>query len=174
MEKPMGRSEVRQNFLRPFRWYVARRPDDKSAIAWREKRRILYNLFLFLFCLAPCLPADLQALGWTISIPALKRVYPADPGMLVFIDVLLQVLSNVWYTGGWLVELIVRAVARGNIPWFGPMALAAGTLFSFAFAAVLSFPGPLVLRHSRDSRGCSSLSRGPRKFITGSHFGHGM
>ena len=59
--------------------------------------------------------------------------------MLVLIQVLLQVLSNVWYTGGWLVELIVRAVARGNIPWFGPMALAAGTLFSFAFAAYFLF-----------------------------------
>lgn len=131
----MHRSKVWQYVLRPFRWYIAPRVDGKSVILWWEKRRFLYNAYLFLFCLVPCLPAYLQMLGWTIPIPALKGIYRGDPGILLLIQVLLQVLSNVWYTGGWIVELIVKVVARRNIPRFGPIALAAGTLFSFIFAA---------------------------------------
>ena len=131
----MGKSEGLQRLPAPVRWYFAPRADGTSVILWWEKRLILYNIFLFLFCLVPCLPADLSALGWEITIPALRKIYPGDSGIILLDQVLLQICSNVWYTGGWVAELIVKLFMRRSISWFGPIALVSGTLFSFSFAA---------------------------------------
>ncbi len=142
----MSKSEGLRKLLRPFRWYIAPRADGKSIILWWEKRRIAYNIFLFVFCLVPCLPADLGTFGWVITNPALQRIYRGNNETILLIQVVLQILSNVWYTGGWIAELIVKLIARRNISWFGPIALVAGTLFSFAFAAyflVLGIGSPM-------------------------------
>lgn len=113
----MKADELREWFVRPLRWYAAPRPEDKSVILWWEKRRIPFNLFLALFCLCVYLCA---------------KPYDSMAGLWV----LLQVFANFWYTGGWVVELILKLFLKGRIRLFGPIALVAGTLFSFAFAAL--------------------------------------
>ena len=131
----MHKGEAWLKLLRPFRWYVAPRADGESVILWWEKRRIPYNLFVFLFTLPFCLQVDLYAMGFLSTNTAVQQIYQDVGSTKLVIQALLQILSNVWYTGGWMVELIVKVIVRRKIRWFGPIALIAGTVFSFFFEA---------------------------------------
>ena len=97
------------------RWY--------SVIVWWELRRIPYNLFL-------CLPCLIIAAG--VSFTG-DYDLPETGGVLLFLFVL---PSNVWYTAGWVAELIARPIWRGNARYFGPILFIAGLVFSTLFIAV--------------------------------------
>ncbi|MGB6746061.1 MAG: hypothetical protein WBE38_20595 [Terracidiphilus sp.] len=131
----MSNGEGWLRLLSPFRWYVSPRADGESVILWWEKRRIPYNVFVFLFTLPFCFRLDLYAMGFLSTNTALQQMYQADGSENLLIQALLQILSNVWYTGGWMVELIVKVIVRRKIRWFGPIALITGTVFSFFFEA---------------------------------------
>jgi hypothetical protein len=124
-------------------WYFSRRSDDESAIVWWEKRRLVYNLLLFLWGIVAI--AILAAISTLRSHGSLK-----DAGgtavVMGIVYAITWVAANFWYTGGWVVELIVQLCASRRIPSFGPVALLAGTLFSFCFSAVVCtviLSGPL-------------------------------
>ena len=108
-------------FLQPWPifvlpWYLSPRAEDKSVIVWWEKRRIPYNVILCVVCFG-------FYLSWK------------DSGIVVITWTVVQIMANVWYTGGWIVELMLKAIHKGRLRLFGPIALAAGTLFSIVFAA---------------------------------------
>ena len=45
--------------------------------------------------------------------------------------------SNIWYTGGWIVNILLLAITRNPLQHFNAIALIAGTVFSFLFIAML-------------------------------------
>jgi hypothetical protein len=51
----------------------------------------------------------------------------------------IQLAANLWYTGGWIADLMVKKVLRIQWPGFGPWALALGIAFSFVFILVVVF-----------------------------------
>jgi hypothetical protein len=54
---------------------------------------------------------------------------------------LFQLPANIWYTGGWVVDLILKKAFRLSAPGFAPWALVAGKcpLFVFVFFFKISF-----------------------------------
>jgi hypothetical protein len=100
-----------------------------AIIWWWEARRLYYNLILLtwvlmLALLASARPGRFDSSLWNFNV------------LLVF--VLFFVLpANVLYTGGWIVDLIVKKVlglpARGFEPW----ALGAGIAFTLALYLAL-------------------------------------
>jgi len=129
----MSKSEGFRQSLMPFRWYIAPRADGKSVILWWEKRRIPYNILLLLF--------GIFAIAFVSLIAALlSRNFPLFSSLayvLGIVYVFVQVAANIWYTGGWVVELVVVAFTRGTYQQFGSRALLLGTLFSFVFTILI-------------------------------------
>ncbi|MGA7340681.1 MAG: hypothetical protein WBE72_00695 [Terracidiphilus sp.] len=132
----MSLAESLRHLLKPFRWYIAPRADGESVILWWEKRRLLYNLLVFLSTLPFCLFLDLYAMGLLRTSTTVQQMYDSQGDMKLLVQALLQIMCNVWYTGGWMVELIVRLIPGKKMRWFGPIALIAGTVFSFLFVAL--------------------------------------
>jgi hypothetical protein len=92
----------------------------RSIILWWESRRLYYNLIILLI---PILHFRWSAFNsWTSR----WQVW-------VFYLVLFQLPANVFYTGGWVVDLILKKVLRLSAAGFAPWALAAGIAFSLLF-----------------------------------------
>jgi hypothetical protein len=107
-------------------WRVPRGPRSAGeVIAWWEKRRPAYNLFV----LAVAIPAGLIYVWLTAWAP---------PPFIVL--VLLFLGANVCYTGGWIVELFVRALTQRNDFRFASVAMKSGLLVS-----VLAVASPILL-----------------------------
>jgi len=96
-----------------------------NVILWWELRRIAYNAILAIAGIASLALFALFVDGWFdfISPP----LFPA----LFFVF-----FANFFYTGGWIVELILRALDKDRVGRFGPRALKYGTLFSMFIAFV--------------------------------------
>lgn len=112
-----------------------------QIIVWWELRRIPYNLMvgsIGVISSAMCLITGLITeiyLGEPIGIP--------NPPLFAFIAVLLYVaMANLCYTGGWLVELIVRKVWPEEGKSFGTISFTMGLLFSLILTLL---PGILVV-----------------------------
>jgi hypothetical protein len=97
-------------------------PTAGAIIRWWEARRLHYNVI---------------TVAWTflwvlVSYLGGNHIWLSTPlAILTLIGV--QLFANVWYTGGWIADLIVKKVLR--IPWrgFGPWALGLGIAFSLLF-----------------------------------------
>ena len=126
-------------FARPSpgrRWY--------DVVAWWDSRRLTFSVFVLVIGL-------LSSLGWFLAA-AFSRTDPyaenplgLDTGLFwiataVGWPILLMILANAWYTGGWIAELVIRIVLRDHWLWLGPAMLIAGTLFSLLFTVGMSYP----------------------------------
>jgi hypothetical protein len=101
----------------------------ETTIAWWEIRRLYYNLILLLEIVAISLVKNLPY--WT-NTP--DHNYFSDAGITFFGGFLfLLIPANLWYLGGWIVEVILRGIWRRLPAAFGPVALGLGTLFSLVF-----------------------------------------
>jgi hypothetical protein len=60
-----------------------------------------------------------------------------DLGVVGLYLLLLQLPANVWYTGGWIVDLIVKKVLRVTWLGFGVWALGLGIFLSIVFYFVI-------------------------------------
>jgi hypothetical protein len=109
-----------------FRNLLAK-PDSPQSVAkiilWWEARRLHYNLIVF---------------GWGLLLGVVAALgFGADnlwtPSFLQFYFWWFQLPANIWYTGGWIVELIVKKVLRFPAPGFGPWALGIGIAVSILF-----------------------------------------
>jgi hypothetical protein len=97
-------------------------PTAGAIIRWWESRRLHYNVLTLAWA----------SLWILVSHFGGNPIWSATP--LAILTVLgIQFVANLWYTGGWIADLIVKKVLR--IPWpsFGPWAFALGTAFSFLF-----------------------------------------
>ncbi len=130
MEVSTNTSTQHGGWLRPFRWYLSPRTGEQSVIGWWEKRRSLYNLFLFLWGVFAIAVLDRSELHW-------RPDNVLEPAVLGTILLVLLVTANFWYTGGWVVELLVQLCMRRPVRSFGPRALLVGTLFSLVFVTYI-------------------------------------
>lgn len=103
----------------PRRW--------RSIIAWWEFRRIAYNaimlvvgvISLFIFGLLDYLYSRAHPGALDDWVPLLSIMVAAFG-------------ANLFYTGGWISELIARALWRERARNYGPIMLSLGLLFSCA------------------------------------------
>jgi hypothetical protein len=104
-----------------------------QVILWWEKRRPVYNLIVAAICLGIVL------------------YHRQNPGPRLIVDwigerklsLILIIMSNIWYTGGWIVELSLRFTHHffwnltrrpgQDFPWFGPVMFVLGIAFSLVF-----------------------------------------
>jgi hypothetical protein len=102
------------------------KPDSTQSagqiILWSESRRLHYNV---------------MTVGWAflcilVSYVGGNHTWLETP--LAILTVLgIQFFANIWYTGGWIADLIVKKVLRISWRGFGPWAFALGTAISFLF-----------------------------------------
>jgi uncharacterized membrane protein YjjB (DUF3815 family) len=101
-----------------------------GIIGWWEKRRLFYNAILFAVVIASALISPLlrghlfEGYGRAASTTFLIS--------LIF----LLIPGNIFYTGGWFVDLILKKVFRMSAAGFGPWALGCGIVFSLAMVAL--------------------------------------
>jgi len=94
-----------------------------SIIGWWELRRVLYNLVLGL------VGGVSYALFVVLMSPMLEPGEDAVEPLALPVGV---VLANVAFTGGWVVELLVRLIWRERYPYLGPTLLKLGLVFTLA------------------------------------------
>ena len=94
---------------------------SSEVILWWEYRRILYNLIVGLF---GCISLGVMALI-EINTP-----YAADMGSPLFGIILFGLGANVFYTGGWMVELLAHGIGKEQTRNLGPRLLLIGLVFS--------------------------------------------
>jgi hypothetical protein len=95
-----------------------------ATILWWESRRLYYNLILITWVLmlafvASARPRRFDSSLWNLNV------------LLVFV-LFFVVPANVLYTGGWVVDLIVKKVLRLPARGFEPWALGAGIAFTLS------------------------------------------
>ena len=138
----IGGEEVHK-LLRLYRWYLRPRAATESAVGWWEKRRGAYNLFLFVWDLVLYFLALLIAWVHGRSIAGLddsaRQTALSLTISCAYLLPIIQVTANFWYTGGWMVELVISLFSKRHMGLFGPRALLAGTLFSFIFTLSICF-----------------------------------
>lgn len=124
-----------------------------QVIGWWEARRLIFNIVVGACGVVTCLTVLLIAVvgdslfGIPLGLP--------DPPIFALIAVILYgIMANVCYTGGWVVELLVRKAWPQESESFATLAFALGLVFatfltilpgiSFVPLAVTVFVGKIV------------------------------
>ncbi len=111
------------------------------TILWWEYRRLPYNVIVgatgLLTTTAMITTAFVCSSGGGEPIGL-----PDPPILLPFGIIAFGVFANVFYTAGWIAELLIARIWRVDPAPFGPAAFALGTFFSVLVAIV---PGALVV-----------------------------
>jgi magnesium-transporting ATPase (P-type) len=131
-------------------WLFARKEEEPNLVAvikWWELRRIPYNLivgglgvFTFVVTLLVAAIAS-DKFGEPLGLP--------DPPIVaVFAVVFYAVMANVCYTGGWIIELVVRSLWKERAGDFGQISFTLGILFSalLTLAPAVVFTAFLIFR----------------------------
>ena len=111
-------------------WLFARGEHEVSTfevILWWEKRRLPYNLIVgvagvFTCAVTVAVVAISEKFGEPLGLP--------DPPFLVLAVIEYGVGANVWYTGGWISEVLVRKVWQERTGAFGQITFTLGLVFS--------------------------------------------
>lgn len=100
-----------------------------EIIRWWEVRRLHYNVIIF---------------AWALIV---VTIYYSSTGRrdkdtwtrhsLFAYLLLIQLPANLWYTGGWIVDLIAKKFFKWPSPGFEPWALGMGIALSLLFYLVL-------------------------------------
>jgi hypothetical protein len=111
------------------------------VVAWWELRRLPYNLIVgatsllslsvFFAVAFACERSSGVALGM-----------PRPPLLVVIALVAYWIVVNIFYTGGWILELLVARMWHVSTPVFGPIAFTLGTALSVVVTLV---PAGLVI-----------------------------
>ena len=75
-----------------------------QTIRWWELKRIVFNLALMVVGVVSCF----VSLGVLMTVPSIRDADVGSPFLAVFGVALYGIAANVFYTLGWIVELIVR------------------------------------------------------------------
>jgi len=87
-----------------FKWLFSRPDEPMSAwevIKWWELRRIPYNVIIGVFAIG-CY------LAFCILMDASGVVKPGEDAVEPLVVVLMPFVFNIFYTGGWVLELFLR------------------------------------------------------------------
>ncbi len=94
-----------------------------AIIIWWERRRVGYNAYLAIIGIA-----SLLLLLFFTSRSSLTDT--GDDFIQPLAVLIAPVFANIAFTGGWIVQLIMRAVFRDTSPDTGPTLLKAGLIIS--------------------------------------------
>jgi hypothetical protein len=96
-----------------------------EIIRWWEARRLHYNVIIFAWALI------VLAIGYFWTGRRDKETWTRQS--LYAYLLLIQLPANIWYTGGWIVDLIVKKFFKWPSPSFEPWALGLGIALSLLF-----------------------------------------
>jgi hypothetical protein len=101
----------------------------REVIGWWEARRVPFNLIVGIAGLISCIVVAIVGLGSEILFGG--ELGLPDPPIFALVGVLAYaVLANICFTGGWIVEIIVRKLWPGECDNFGTTSFALGVIFS--------------------------------------------
>jgi hypothetical protein len=112
----------------------------REAIGWWEARRVPFNLIVGSAGLISCIVIGVVGLGTYFLFDG-DFGLPGSPGFTLFGILLYGILANVCFTGGWLVELIVRKIWPNEADRFSTLSLTFGLIFSVILTLV---PGIVI------------------------------
>lgn len=111
-----------------------------QAIGWWEARRVAFNLVIGGAGILSGLVVGVVGIGSYFLFDSDFGV-PDPPLFAVLAVVIYAIFANICYTGGWIVELVIRQAWPEQADRFATLTLALGIIF--AIALTLS-PGALV------------------------------
>jgi hypothetical protein len=101
-------------------------PDERrstgSIVRWWESRRLKYNAVV-----------GLTGLVTATYVQTLALLPPGGPGHLINVlpgIVAYGVMANLMYSGGWIIELVMKALWGDQAPRAGPAMFRQGVIFS--------------------------------------------
>jgi len=101
----------------------------KQVIFWWEKRRIYFNLIVGLTGILTCIVT--LAIAWYSENKFGDAIGLPDPPIFALLGILLYgIAANVCYTGGWLFELVAKAIWKDRAKHFGEISFGLGLFFS--------------------------------------------
>jgi hypothetical protein len=114
-------------FIRQWwKWMTSRPGDDRSllsAVAWWERRRLSYNLFLAVVGIP-------SLLLFYLAVGAAHSLAPGEDAIEPIALMAAPIGANLAYTAGWVVEGAL--LAQDPTRPLGPRLMRAGLLFSLA------------------------------------------
>jgi hypothetical protein len=99
-----------------------------SIVHWWEARRLYYNVIVFL--------------EYVIAVAATVVMHPPEGslwpgwsaiGALLLMSLAFVLPANIWYTGAWIAEWVLRIIWPRLPSRFSPWMLSIGIIFSFIF-----------------------------------------
>ena len=111
------------------------------VVAWWELRRLPYNLIVGATSLLTLSVFYAVAFGCDRSV-GVPLGMPRPPLLVLIAVVAYGIVVNVFYTCGWILELLVARLWRVSTPVFGPIAF---TLFTAVSVVVTLVPSGLVI-----------------------------
>lgn len=98
-----------------------------QIVLWWELRRIPFNLIIGATGIFTCV--FLFGLEMLLKNDILDNLLPDPPAIAIFGYGL---LANVCFTGGWIIELLAKALFREQSKYFGEILFLCGMIFSVA------------------------------------------
>lgn len=100
----------------------------KDVIGWWEARRVPFNLVVGITGIVSCVVAGLVVLGsYFLGVADLA---PDPPLFAVFGIIFYAIGANVCFTGGWIIELIIRKIWPHEADRFATLSFSLGLTFS--------------------------------------------
>lgn len=109
-----------------------------QVIGWWEARRIPYNL---LVGSAGLFSSSVIVLIGLIDYFFFHGEFPAPTGLTILAVIFYAIIANLCFTGGWLVELVVRKAWPAEADRFATLSFSLGLAFSMLLTLI---PGILV------------------------------
>ena len=127
------RRETRTMFTRLRVSVLCRRdvpvPSARDAIGWWETRRVPFNLIVGSAGIVSCVIITIVGLGSYFLFDS-DFGLPGSPLFAVFGILFYGIAANVFFTGGWLAELIVRKIWPSEADRFATLSFSLGLIFS--------------------------------------------
>jgi hypothetical protein len=103
----------------------------REAIGWWETRRIPFNLIVGIAGILSIVVVCIVGLGSYFLFDGGVGDFGIPPPLFLVVEVLLfGIMANVFFTGGWLVELIVRKLWPREADRFATLTFSLGLIFS--------------------------------------------
>jgi hypothetical protein len=100
-----------------------------AAIGWWESRRVPFNLIVGSAGILTIVIVSIVALGTSVLFEG--DFGAPNPPMFALVGILIYaIMANVFYTGGWLAELMIRQFWPGEADRFATLSLSLGLVFS--------------------------------------------
>ncbi len=100
-----------------------------NVIGWWETRRIPFNLIVGCSGILTCIVVGVVAIGGSILFNS-DIGLPAPPLLAVFGVLFYGIMANICFTGGWLLELVIRKIWPREADRFATLSFSLGVTFS--------------------------------------------